>query len=415
MGYDGKIYDIRRSGNVYRLNAVGDVASIVNKFVSECINADGSKRIPYFILMGTRKVKEAFLQGFIDADGYIEKRTKTIELTNIDKSVIAGLCLIIKSLGYKYSIKTRKDKPNAFTIRIIREAVEPEYKVRKIRKFKYEGWVYDIETENHHFVAGIGNVLLHNTDSSIVKIPFIDKFDETYVSELEKIGKELTRAVSKYFREKYGAKRDIKTKFERFAEMGYFPKVKKRYALRVIWEDKPCNVIVIKGFEAIRTDASKFTREFMKKLFEMLLDETKTKEDIRKFVKESIEKIKQMDLETICFRKGLSKNPEDYDSIQDYVRAAIYSNKYLGTNFRKGSKVKYIYVKKTKGIPYTDVIAFEHVKQVEGKIEIDWDKVIEKSIYMPAEDILEDLGIYSIQRRGLTVKDIVERIRKKKK
>jgi len=142
--------------------------------------------------------------------------------------------------------------------------------------------------------------------------------------------------------------------------------------------------------------------------------ETKTKEDIRKFVKESIEKIKQMDLETICFRKGLSKNPEDYDSIQDYGRAAIYSNKYLGTNFRKGSKVKYIYVKKTKGIPYTDVIAFEHVKQVEGKIEIDWDKVIEKSIYMPAEDILEDLGIYSIQRRGLTVKDIVERIRKKK-
>ena len=408
MDYDGKIYDIR-----------SDIASIVDKFVSECINVDGTKRIPYFILMGTRKVKEAFLQGFIDADGHIEKRTKIVELTNIDKTVVAGLCLIIKSLGYKYSIKTREDKPNAFVVRIIRNPtdmrIEPEYRIKKIRKFKYEGWVYDIETENHHFVAGIGNVLLHNTDSTIVKIPFIDKFDESYIKDLEKFGKMMTEAVSKYFREKYDARRNIKTKFERFAKMGYFPPVKKRYALRVIWEDKPCNVIVIKGFEAIRTDASKFTREFMKKLFEMILDETKTKEDIRKFVKETIEKIKEMDLETICFRKGLSKNPEEYDNPQDYVRAALYSNKYLGTNFRKGSKVKYIYVKKTKGIPYTDVIGFEYVKQIEGKIEIDWDRVIEKSIYMPAEDILEDLGIYSIQRRGLTVKDIVEMIKKRKK
>ena len=29
----------------------------------------------------------------------------------------------------------------------------------------YEGYVYDLTTENHHFSAGIGNMVVHNTDS----------------------------------------------------------------------------------------------------------------------------------------------------------------------------------------------------------------------------------------------------------
>ncbi len=34
-----------------------------------------------------------------------------------------------------------------------------------IREIAYEGYVYDLTTENHHFAAGIGNMIVHNTDS----------------------------------------------------------------------------------------------------------------------------------------------------------------------------------------------------------------------------------------------------------
>ena len=34
-----------------------------------------------------------------------------------------------------------------------------------IREITYEGYVYDLTTENHHFAAGIGNMIVHNTDS----------------------------------------------------------------------------------------------------------------------------------------------------------------------------------------------------------------------------------------------------------
>ncbi|NBT49432.1 MAG: hypothetical protein EBT07_16760, partial [Actinobacteria bacterium] len=34
-----------------------------------------------------------------------------------------------------------------------------------MHEIPYEGYVYDLTTENHHFAAGIGNMIVHNTDS----------------------------------------------------------------------------------------------------------------------------------------------------------------------------------------------------------------------------------------------------------
>jgi DNA polymerase elongation subunit (family B) len=37
--------------------------------------------------------------------------------------------------------------------------------VKKIHEIPYDGYVYDLTTENHHFAAGVGNMIVHNTDS----------------------------------------------------------------------------------------------------------------------------------------------------------------------------------------------------------------------------------------------------------
>jgi DNA polymerase elongation subunit (family B) len=37
--------------------------------------------------------------------------------------------------------------------------------VNNIHEIEYKGYVYDLTTENHHFAAGIGNMIVHNTDS----------------------------------------------------------------------------------------------------------------------------------------------------------------------------------------------------------------------------------------------------------
>jgi DNA polymerase elongation subunit (family B) len=37
--------------------------------------------------------------------------------------------------------------------------------IKKLEIIPYEGYVYDLTTDNHHFAAGIGNLIVHNTDS----------------------------------------------------------------------------------------------------------------------------------------------------------------------------------------------------------------------------------------------------------
>ena len=38
-------------------------------------------------------------------------------------------------------------------------------KIVSIKEIEYSGFVYDLTTDNHHFAAGIGNLIVHNTDS----------------------------------------------------------------------------------------------------------------------------------------------------------------------------------------------------------------------------------------------------------
>jgi hypothetical protein len=47
--------------------------------------------------------------------------------------------------------------------------------IKKIYEIAYSGYVYDLTTENHHFAAGVGNMIVHNTDSVFFKFNLTDK------------------------------------------------------------------------------------------------------------------------------------------------------------------------------------------------------------------------------------------------
>ena len=49
------------------------------------------------------------------------------------------------------------------------------FAIRKIDEICYSGYVYDLTTENHHFAAGVGNMIVHNTDSVFFKFNMTDK------------------------------------------------------------------------------------------------------------------------------------------------------------------------------------------------------------------------------------------------
>lgn len=47
----------------------------------------------------------------------------------------------------------------------------------------YDDYVYDLETSNHHFSAGIGRIVVHNTDSSMIDMHIPDKKDYVRIGE----------------------------------------------------------------------------------------------------------------------------------------------------------------------------------------------------------------------------------------
>ena len=95
--------------------------------------------------------------------------------------------------------------------------------IRKIQQIDYQGYVYDLTTENHHFAAGIGNMIVHNTDSVFTCFRFKEMKDELDNSlqlfqKIIKFGEELLKPFflpnekelfSKYYNQYYSNINDL--------------------------------------------------------------------------------------------------------------------------------------------------------------------------------------------------------------
>lgn len=127
-------------------------------------NKDKNKQIPPIILNGTRSIRQNFYNGLYDGDS-----GKDLIMTITNKFTTQCVYLLGKSLGYNVSINCGVDKPNVFVVILDKSQYRfsPSSK-RKIKKIidlgVSEQYVYDLETENHHFQAGVGELIVHNTD-----------------------------------------------------------------------------------------------------------------------------------------------------------------------------------------------------------------------------------------------------------
>jgi len=63
------------------------------------------------------------------------------------------------------NIKFRIDYDKNNIIISVGGVTNEDYKIKKIEEIEYQGYVYDLTTENHHFAAGVGDIIVHNTDS----------------------------------------------------------------------------------------------------------------------------------------------------------------------------------------------------------------------------------------------------------
>jgi DNA polymerase elongation subunit (family B) len=156
------------SSGVYKISPrnrkYGSICEFV-KIYRNMMYFEKSKIIPEKILNSNLNVRKAFFEGLYDADG-----DKDINgYTRIDQKnqiSAAHICLLSSSIGYSTSLNTRKDKPNIYRVTMTKHTQRKNPNaIKKIHNIDYNGYVYDLTTDNHHFAAGVGNLIVHNTDS----------------------------------------------------------------------------------------------------------------------------------------------------------------------------------------------------------------------------------------------------------
>ena len=153
----------------YELHLLGGVKTsyIIDKYRNLFYYKD-SKYIHPDLLNNTKEVREELFRGFYDADGLhnLEKSMRTDVFTKITTQCIFTLG---KSIGYMVSINNNLNaKKEIYNLNLTKYSQSKiSNKIKKIWEIDTqdkEFYVYDLETENHHFQAGIGEMIVHNTD-----------------------------------------------------------------------------------------------------------------------------------------------------------------------------------------------------------------------------------------------------------
>ncbi|CAH6421767.1 DNA topoisomerase 2 [uncultured virus] len=144
---------------------------IIEKYRNMFYDKHKQKFIPSEILNASIQIRQSFFNGYYDADGYNLNNTGS-RYFDIDGKIGAhGMFFLSQSLGYQVFINIKKSKPKIYTLTITKghQKSNPNIIKKIIDMGRTEQYVYDLETENHHFQAGIGQMIVHNTDGSHIK------------------------------------------------------------------------------------------------------------------------------------------------------------------------------------------------------------------------------------------------------
>ena len=206
--------------------------------------------------------------------------------------------------------------------------------------------------------------------------------------------------------------------YRRFFQAGK----KKRYAGHIIWkEGNDVDDIDITGFEYKRSDIAQITKEVQQNVIETIVTGDNIDEDLEEIKAYLVDVIAEvldgeMEVEAVGIPGGIGKKLDAYETPTAQVRGAKYANHMLGTNFGSGSKPKRLYIEKVhpdfwermenelgldpqrdplygefKRDP--DVICFEYADQVPDEFEVDWEKMLDKTLKGPIERVIEALGM----------------------
>jgi len=298
------------------------------------------------------------------------------------------------------------------------------------------GWdrfrLYD--KENAAAVTATGREVLAFTEKVSEEINYQIAYGDTDSVMLE-LGPDVTKAEAidqsfdiedhindrydDFARDELGAEEHrFQIEFEKLYRRFFQAGKKKRYAGHIVWkEGKDVDDIDITGFEYKRSDIAPVTKRVQREVIEMIVRGEDLSE-VKEFLHEEIAAFEdgERSLDEVGIPGGIGKRLDAYDTDTAQVRGARYANRLLGTNFGRGSKPKRVYLRKVhpdffdrlereEGFDPSsdpvyrefkrdpDVVCFEYDDQVPDEFEVDWERMLEKTLQGPIARVIEALDM----------------------
>lgn len=242
-------------------------------------------------------------------------------------------------------------------------------------------YVYDLTTENHHFHAGVGSLIVHNTDSVMVKFPVSS--DKEGIKESFRLGEIAAKKVTEVMGEA----------IELEMEKVYFPYLlfgKKRYAGLMFTNPEKPDYIDNKGIEVVRRDWSGVTREVMKDLLDLIFferDVEGAKNYVRTTVKNMIDG--KIPIEKFVISKSLKGKYANSDSQPHVQVVRKIAQRNPGSEPTVGDRVPYVIIRVNKKKPklFEQTEDPDYVRDNPKKVQLDYIYYIDKQLKKPLEKL----------------------------
>ena len=202
------------------------------------------------------EVRNSFVEGLYDSDG--DKSGSCTRIDTKGKTGAMGLYRVYESLGYAVSINTRADKSDIYRVTYSKQGLrKPVGVIKKITSIgKTNDYVYDLTTDNHHFHAGVGGLIVHNTDSVMVEFK---TETEGSIQESWDMGVKAAAMATEMF--KYPNELELEKIYTPF-----FLFSKKRYAALKYEDPNEPPEIDVKGIQLVRRDNCKLVKKVSKEV-----------------------------------------------------------------------------------------------------------------------------------------------------
>jgi len=280
----------------------------------------------------------------------------------------------------------------------ILEEISNKYKINNSIKYIEEipnngKYVYDLETESHHFAAGVGKMVVHNTDSLYISCPesyYLEKNKEYYTEQISKLQyntdlvtitfkaiEDIKIKVNNYLYQNNGTKY-LKMAYEEILWPCAFLSKKKYFGIphENIPNFKPADMF-IRGLEVKKRGVSEILRIICLDIMWESLDLKNTK-TLRELIIQKIKEIfvKKWELKDFI-QTGLWKPEKKNVTLNEFAERMKEENKIIpepGERFNYVIIKKYPYKYDFKGrqIPLKKADKMEYLETVvENNYEID--------------------------------------------